>query len=109
MSLPKTTDIVAFLTLHVLILTSPDFQVSANLRMTYEVQTPIGTTIETAIETPIETPITKPMKSCSDLCGIYRLQHSEDVCQCDAACAAAKNCCPDFAESCPLILIYSNA
>ena len=40
-------------------------------------------------------------KSCSNLCGTYRLQYSEDTCQCDAACEAAGDCCPDFGVACP--------
>ena len=44
-----------------------------------------------------------PTKSCSNNCGLYRLEYAEDTCQCDAACKAADDCCRDFDETCPQI------
>ena len=43
----------------------------------------------------------KVPKTCTRICGIYRLQFPEDTCQCDSACAAANDCCKDFNKLCP--------
>ena len=40
-------------------------------------------------------------KNCLNLCGIHRLLYPKDTCQCDSACQAANDCCPDFLISCP--------